>query len=72
MTEKRSGVEMQEVIQEVTLGKTKYLHKTDNEKDHLIDKSNNLVKVNITFSKNPIKNKKAKDGVKAFFSELYS
>lgn len=61
-------------MQEVTLGKTKYLYQTDTEaqKDHLIDQSNNTVKINITFSKNPDSNKKAKEGLRAFFSELYS
>lgn len=61
-------------LREVTLGTTKYLYKMDveAEKDCLIDNSNKLVKVNLSFSKNPNKNKIAKDGLKSFFTELYS
>lgn len=61
-----------EVLHEIVLGDIKYLHKADDEKDYLIDHSNNEVKINMSFSKNPEKNKKAKDGLKAFFKELYS
>ncbi len=57
---------------EVTLGTIKYVYKRDNEKERLIDCSNNLVKVNLIFNRDPAKNKRAKDGLKAFFSELYS
>ena len=59
-------------LREVTLGTIKYVYKRDNEKERLIDCSNNLVKVNLIFNRNPTKNKRAKDGLKAFFSELYS
>lgn len=61
-----------DILHEIVLGKTKYLHKADDEKDYLIDNSNNEVKINISFSRNPAKNKKAHDGLKAFFTELYS
>jgi hypothetical protein len=57
---------------EVFLGDTKYIYKSDEKKDYLIDNSNNKIKINISFSKNSENNKKAKDGLKAFFSELYS
>jgi hypothetical protein len=59
-------------LEEVILGKTKYLYKADAEKVYLIDNSNNKIKINFSFSKNPEDNKKAKDGLIAFFTELYS
>ncbi len=59
-------------MQEIVLGGKKYLHKADNEKDYLIDNSDNKVKINITFSKDKQKNKEAIDGLKKFFTELYS
>ncbi|MDQ0975919.1 hypothetical protein QFZ31_005797 [Neobacillus niacini] len=36
------------------------------------DKSNQSVKINFSFSKNPDKNKLAKDGLTMFFTEVFS
>lgn len=57
---------------EVILGETRYIYKSDEDKDYLVDNSNNRIRINLSFSKNPEKNKKAKDGLKVFFTELYS
>lgn len=62
----------EDVTHEIVLGKTKYLYKTDNEKDYLIDDSNNKIKINISFTRDAAKNKEAIDGLKKFFTELYS
>ncbi|PWE70248.1 hypothetical protein B1R38_27055 [Bacillus cereus] len=59
-------------FEEVTLGRTKYIYKFEKNKDKLIDNSSNSIKINISFSRNPENNKKAKDGLKTFFTELYS
>ncbi|PLR98280.1 hypothetical protein CVD19_06465 [Bacillus sp. T33-2] len=61
-----------ERLKEIVFGKTKYIHKTDTEYDYLIDKSNNKVKVNLTFTKNKEKNEKAKEGLRKFFSGISS
>jgi hypothetical protein len=59
-------------LQEITLGKTRYYYRADEEKDYLLFNTDNGVKINISFSRNPLKNKQAKDGLKSFFNELYS
>lgn len=61
-----------EVLHEIVLGETKYVHKSNDEKDYLIDQSKNGVKINFSFSKDSAKNKEAIDGLKKFFTELYS
>jgi hypothetical protein len=63
---------LDDAVQEVILDDKKYLYKEDKDRCYFIDNSNNGVKIDISFSKNPDKNKKAKDGLKSFFSELYS
>lgn len=60
------------VLHEIVLGETKYLHKAEDGKDYLIDKSNNTVKVNISFSRDSAKHKDAIEGLRKFFTELYS
>lgn len=62
----------EEKMEEVILGETRYIFKSDGDKDYLIDNSNSSIRINISFSKNQEKNKKAKEGLKAFFTELYS
>ena len=57
--------------QNFILGNRKYIYKSDNDKDYLI-RSNNGIKISISFTKNPNINKKAKEALKAFFKELYS
>lgn len=57
---------------EFILGKIKYTHKTDEEYDYLIDNSNNKVKVNLKFTKNPAKNEEALKGLKVFFTGISS
>lgn len=57
-------------LQEVTLGKTKYLYKYDQEKDYLIDTSNNPIKINIRFTRDKAKNDRAKKGLTQFFTEI--
>lgn len=54
-------------LEEIIFGDTKYLHKMDEEYDYLIDNSDNKVKVNLRFTKNPEKNEMAKNGLKVFF-----
>jgi hypothetical protein len=44
----------------------------DSEEFILIDKSDDKIKVDISFSKDPIKNKIAKDGLTIFFTEIFS
>ena len=44
----------------------------DEEKVTFKDKSNQQIKVNFSFSKNPEKNKLAKDGLTIFFTEIFS
>jgi hypothetical protein len=44
----------------------------DTEKVTLKDQSKQQIKVNFSFSKNPDKNKKAKDGLTIFFTEIFS
>jgi hypothetical protein len=44
----------------------------DTEKVTFKDQSNQGIKVNFSFSKNPIKNKIAKDGLTIFFTEVFS
>jgi hypothetical protein len=38
----------------------------------LIDKSDEQIKFDISFSKDPIDNKKARDGLTIFFTEIFS
>lgn len=59
-----------EKLEEIVLGKVKYLHKTDNEYDYLIDNSKNKVKVNLKFTKNKEKNELALNGLKTFFTGI--
>lgn len=68
MLKKWGGEEMEEVF----LGNKKYLYKSEDGKDCLLDHSDNGVKINISFSKNPEKNSKAREGLKHFFTDLYS
>lgn len=62
----------EEKMKEVIIGNTKYIHKMGKDFDYLVDNSDNKIKVNLKFTKNKEKNEKAKDGLKTFFTELYS
>ncbi|WP_312098431.1 hypothetical protein [Niallia sp.] len=62
----------EECLKKITLGKTNYIHKTDEEYDYLINDSNNKIKITIKFTKDPEKNKLAMNGLKTFFTGISS
>ncbi|MFJ7747686.1 hypothetical protein [Peribacillus sp. NPDC097295] len=56
----------------IVVGKAKYLHKTDEEYDYLMEDSSHKVKVSLTFTKSLEKNDLAKKGLTAFFRGIWS
>ncbi len=55
---------------EINIGGMKYLHKSDDKFDCLMDISNNIVKIHLKFTKDQEKRKQAKNGLKTFFQEI--
>lgn len=58
------------IANEIIFGKRKYLHKTDDEYDYLIDNTNNKIKINLKFTKDTAKNEEAINGLKTFFTGI--
>jgi hypothetical protein len=59
-------------MKQLLFNNRKYQVTEDTDKVTFKDKSNQQIKVNFSFSKNPDKNKIAKDGLTIFFTEVFS